>query len=202
MMKRIKYKHILIIVLVLSVVMISGVYIRIYLHSGHLEQEEELGMIREEISDKITYSIHMLFDNNFLRRDYLLNNGHIHGEFLVGRLEINKVVFVYSEEDAEGFSEDVLVAWPTEGSEMFLELINEWLDPEIRGMLQHVDMEIYTDDLNLELPLLREFMVDEWETMIEIRERLGSDGSRSNDSILRNIAERESASVEEESRGD
>jgi len=200
-----KNKYILSIVLV--IVMITGIFVGIYLYQRHvenmenianMEREAELEMLRrDEILDEISYAYHMFFGHNFPAygnpnnsRDPF-NTTYVHIGLHSGQLEISEVVFVHSAEEAEGFAEDVFVAWPTEWSELYLEFINGWLDPEVRGHVQHVDMVIDIDDLNIELPLTRELMVEDWELMIEIRERLGYDRpGRSNDSKLRSFVER------------
>ena len=91
-------------------------------------------------------------------------------------MKISEVVFVHSAEEAEGFPTNVLVAWPTEWSYLFLDYLNEWLDPEAIGWNQTEDLVIDISDFSVELPLTRELMVEDWETMIEIRESLRNYG--------------------------
>ena len=176
----------LILAVVLVTVMIA--YVGVNLYQRHIENVEnmarkaELEMIRQEILDGIIYSDLMFFQNSFIYNDWTSDYGYT----VCGEIDISEVVFVNSAEESEGFAEDVFVAWPTEGSEMFLELINGWLDPEKRGHLQSADMVIDINDLSVELPLKLELMVNDWETMEEIRSRLGRDGS----ATLRSIVER------------
>ena len=123
----------------------------------------------------------------------LLSTIDIHWKFDIGEIEISEVVFVNSAEEAEGFAEDVFVAWPTERSDMLLELINGWLDPERTGLFQRADRVIDIDDLNVELPLTQQLLVEDWETMTEIRSRFGIEENRSSSNILilRDIVKRE-----------
>lgn len=193
-----KIKYILTVVLILLVGI--GVYKGVNLYTEHietLEREAELELIRNEIRDRIRYANWMFFQNNFLyydMHDDFFSTMDIYDSFFGGRVNISEVIFVHSAEEAEGFAEDVFVAWPTEGSEMFLELINDWLDPEVIGMLQHIDnTRITIDDLNVELPLKQELMVKDWEMMNEIMGRLSNENSITGinaDRSLRGTAER------------
>jgi len=184
---------------ILVIMIIAGLYVGAQLYRSHLEglereeelemeSEAEIEMIRQGILDRIAYSDRMFFQNSFDYNDRISDSMMpVYWSFYHGDIDISEVVFVSSAEEVEGFAEDVFVAWPTEGSEMFLDFINGWLDPEDRGMLQHVDMVIDIDDLNIELPLPQDLMVEDWETMREIRRRLGRDG----DETLRSIVEGE-----------
>ena len=187
---------------VLVIVMIAGMSGRIHLYRRHIEntaREVELEMMQAEIRNRIRYSEDMLFQNNFSYDgtpgdlNVYQTASSVFFRLDMGDIEINEVVFVNSAEEAEGFAEDVFVAWPTEWSDMYLELINGWLDPESRGRLQPADMVIDIDDLDIELPLTRDLMVEDWELMTRIRSKLSTENSIANrdaDTVLRNAVER------------
>lgn len=176
-MMKLKSKHILMIALM--VVLILGIVLGNYFYQRHVknrDREAELQMIREEMAEKIQYSGYMFFDNNFFGRPNIHNRigviGSISSMFLSGELEISEVVFVNSAEEAIGFDDNVFVAWPTEWSEMLLDLINKWINPEERALMQHPDSVIDVLDLGLTYPVAKEVMVEDWRAIIEIKERL------------------------------
>ena len=184
-MKSKKNKRIVITVLIL--VMIATVGIWVYLGNRRFENEQreaELRMIESAITDRIHYARVMFFDHEFSDISNFINSGDpfrtgaLAIDFSLGERQVSDVVFVNSEEEAEGFGEDVLVFWPTEWSEMLLDVINEWLDPDTRALFQG-DTVIDITDLNVELPLTWELMVTDWELMAEIWERFGRNNQRS-----------------------
>lgn len=173
------------------------------------EREAELEMMNEKIRNQLFYARDMFFNHNVTlysgfistqtrtqRDPFFLSNirdrflkGEEAPDWMGGPIEISEVVFVHSEAEAEGFAEDVFVAWPTEWSETLLARLNEWLDPEIISFFQPEGMVIDISDLNIELPLTLEQMVNDWEIMIEILERLDPGGGNSNRRTIRRGAE-------------
>ena len=180
-MKNKKRKYLL--VSVLAVVLITGVYLY-RRHIENVEREAELEMTRREMFEEISYSALLFFDNSLLHNEEIFTNLNLNLRFAnstvsigimvaEGELPISEVVFVNSAEEAEGFGEDVLVAWPTEASDLFLGFINDWIDPDALGLGQFTgrpDLDI--SDLDVEFPLPRELMVEDWELMLEIIERI------------------------------
>ena len=181
-----------ILIMVLAVVMFTSIYIGVHIHRNNVEnraREAAIQMEREEMTNQLTYAMEMFFNHNFTphhtltagRTDpFLLSNilnrfigGEETPDWVGGPINLNEIVFVSSEEEAQGFAEDVFVAWPTEWSELFLAEINEWLDPEIIAYDQPEDMVIDLSDLNIELPLTRTSLIDDWELILEITERIG-----------------------------
>ena len=190
-MKSKKNKRIVITVLIF--VMIATVGIWVYLGNRRFENEQreaELRMIESATISRINFAEDMFFGHKFsdissLRTsDDPFNTRFLMIEFSQGQREINEIVAVNSEEDAGGFAEDVLVFWPTEWSEMLLDVINEWLDPATRALFQD-DTVIDIADLSVELPLTRDLMVADWELMAEIWGRF----SRTNQRSVRRIIE-------------
>ena len=172
-----KRRHILMIALVLVLGLV--IYTGIQVYTNHRERveeerrEEELRMELNELERILIYAENMFFDHNFRDRSVLSPLINVWNRGMGDQtVEFNEIVFVHSEAEAEGFGEDVVVLWPTEGSEIMLEFINSWLDPEVRGAAQHADYVgtevIDLASLEIELPLTLDFMVDEWERMNEI----------------------------------
>ena len=189
MKKKTIKKYILIIVL--AVVMFTSIYIGVHIHRNNVEnraREAAIQMEREEMTNQLTYAMEMFFNHNFTPHHtliaehtdpFLLSNilnrfigGEETPDWVGGPINLNEIVFVSSEEEAQGFAEDVFVAWPTEWSELFLELINDWLDPNSEEWSQSEDRAIDISDLNIELPLTRTSLVDDWELILEITERI------------------------------
>ena len=189
MKKKAVKKYILIVVL--AFVVFTGVYIGIHIHRNNVEnraREAAIQMEREEMRTQLNYALRMFFNHNFTPHytftasagnPFLLSNirdrfvgGEETPDWVGGPINLNEIVFVSSEEEAQGFAEDVFVAWPTEWSELFLELINDWLDPNSEEWSQSEDRAIDISDLNIELPLTRTSLVDDWELILEITERI------------------------------
>ena len=179
--KRINRKWILKVILFVMLVISGFLGFQIYRnHMAELERVAEFRRNREEISNRLEYGFQMIFDHNFPHFFEPRNSDHIFTNtifrFQIGDIKISEVVFVHSAEEAEGFPTNVLVAWPTEWSYLFLEYLNEWLDPEATGWNQPEDLLLDISDFGVELPLTRQFIVEDWETMHEIILRLRNYG--------------------------
>ena len=87
------------------------------------------------------------------------------------------VVFVHTEEEGQGFPENVIVAWPRTGG---------GIETEIFFMHQHANMTeaelsqrsnprpvVTLEEFGLSYPLTRADLVDNWEKVMELRIALG-----------------------------
>ena len=177
--KRINHKWILKVILFVMLVISGFLGFQVYRnHMAEIERVAEFRRNQEEVFNRLVYGHQMIFDHNFPQPFEQRDDSTIFADALWrfgrGDMKISEVVFVHSAEEAEGFPTNVLVAWPTEWSYLFLDYLNEWLDPEAIGWNQPEDLVLDISDFGVELPLTREFIVEDWEMMREIRERLSS----------------------------
>ena len=75
----------------------------------------------------------------------------------VGETDKMVLVFVHSEEEAEGYEEGIIVAWPSAKTEITLIRINRYIERE------GIDISRFS----LEYPLTMENLVDNWEPIEE-----------------------------------
>ena len=140
-----------------------------------LTQEWAEQIHENEIMQSLALAESMFFDTNFPNPlEWSLGCKFMDVRHAITQgLKLSEVVFVNSEEEAVGFPNDVLVAWPTEWTDLFLEDLNEWVDPSIIAYSQHNYFGVDFSDLNLELPLTRSFLIDNREVLDEIWNRFG-----------------------------
>ena len=93
----------------------------------------------------------------------------------------DELVFVHSEEDAEGFPDNVIVAWPSEVTMQQVQMFNLWAKAPERDWMRprlgqrdglYGNVYRYLSDHNLEWPVNVENFVDNWEDIYTFLERL------------------------------
>jgi hypothetical protein len=70
------------------------------------------------------------------------------------------IIFVHNEEDAEGYPDNVIAAWPTETTHKIVEGINERITRE--------GEEIDLTRFSLEYPITVEDLIDDWENVYDL----------------------------------
>ena len=106
------------------------------------EEEEEMDL--GERFTKSHYVVELLFQLNVT--DWQATHLDYADSF-------TSVAIVYSKEDASGFPEDVIVAWPYEKTHRIIEILNE-------EVIRHsIDLEQYS----LQYPITIENLIEDWE---------------------------------------
>ena len=106
--------------------------------NGNNEEKQKL------LRTKLTYILNLHFLEYY---EYF----PVREDFLNGKYK--DIIFVYSEEEAEGYPENVLVTWPTENTEKILINFNQYI------LLREIDITPFS----LTNPITMEDVVERWE---------------------------------------
>ena len=140
-----------VVILCIVITSLASVFIINTINNNEREREE-MRVRRREMSEQLFYAYDMFFQS-------VVASENLHITALTvatGEVELSDVVFVHSEAESGGFPDDVVVAWPSEDTVLFLEFLNDW------GMVLTV-LEAH----NITLPLTLEDLVDNWEMIRE-----------------------------------
>ena len=170
-------KNITIIILVTILAIVVGIIFFMWWQQEQVRRGEANELMRQQAQYGATLGF-MYYPHTM---SFLLH--HIaHGR----ETEFTEIVFVHSAEQAEGFPEHVLVAWPSIAAEVFfeedrtevfllgfnwwIERINRTAPGEIRGTA--VSEIIFPD--TIQYPIRIEDLVDHWEDVMDVLNQIPS----------------------------
>ena len=108
--------------------------------NGNNEEKQKL------LKTKLFYSAQLRFLEHY---EYFV----VLEDLINGKCKYDDVIFVYSEEESEGYPENVLVTWPTKNTEKILVIFN----------LYTIDYKIDIAPFSLASPITIEDVVERWE---------------------------------------
>ena len=170
------------VIAILAIMIVIGILVACDIDTAHMYEQERIERVNcmVELVEKNIYSQGMQFEfqiySNGERR--VVNARAVFRRFDSGSIHydptLSDPVFVYSEEDAANFPENVVVGWPRGGifKEVFIAGIHEKVDMTEDQLMENTGVwhrpVITLEQFGLTYPLTHADFVDNWEKVFEL----------------------------------